>query len=56
MTSNFRAKIFKQKMCFRAMICQYEVKIDIDAAVSFFTKKEDHSRLRPFLETHVAER
>ena len=37
--SNFRAKIFKQKMCFRAVICQYKVKIDIDAAVSFFIKR-----------------
>ena len=29
MTLNFRAKIFKQKMCFRAIRYQYKVKIDI---------------------------
>ena len=39
MTSIFRAKIFKQKMCFRAMRCQCKVKIDIDVAVSFFIKE-----------------
>ena len=31
-------KVFKQKMCFGAMICLCKVKTDIDAAVSFFTK------------------
>ena len=41
-----KKKIFRQKM--RAMRCQYKVKIDIDAAVSFLLKKEDQSRWRPF--------
>ena len=38
-TSNLRAKIFKQKICFRAMRCQQKVKIDIDAANSFLIKQ-----------------